>query len=259
MAAPIGCLILHGFTSSLDTVQALVPVCEQLGLPYRTPLLRGHGTQPEDLRGVTWQDWYADAEAALDELRTHVEHVVVCGLSMGGLIALHLAAARPHDVAGVVTIAAALEIANPWVRATPLMARFISMRNSHPANGYADPSLVTQNTNYRRYPLDALVSLYRYGPVVKRLLPQVRAPLLVIHSHNDRTITPRSAEMIYEQAGSSDKQLRWFDNCRHQMLQDCEADAIVATIADILKRIADQRKLQLFERDAHQANRRQTQ
>lgn len=259
MAAPVGCLILHGFTSSLDTVRALVPACEKLEIPYRMPLLRGHGTQPEDLRGVTWQDWYADAEAALDELRTQAEQVVVCGLSMGGLVALHLAALRPTDIAGVVTIAAALEIANPWVRITPLMSRFITMRNSRPASGYADPSLVAHNTNYRRYPLDALVSLYLYGPVVKRMLPQVRAPLLVVHSRNDRTITPRSAQTIYEQAGSSDKQLRWFDNCRHQMLQDCEADAVIASISDMLKRIDDQRKLQQYEQDAHQASPQQIQ
>ena len=56
MPEPLGCLILHGFTSSLDTVRALVPMAERLGLPYRMPILRGHGTRPEDLRGVGWQD-----------------------------------------------------------------------------------------------------------------------------------------------------------------------------------------------------------
>jgi carboxylesterase len=223
------------------------------------PLLRGHGTRPEDLRGVTWQDWYYDAAAALDDLRTEVEQVVVCGLSMGGLVALHLAATRPGDVAGVVAIAAALEIANPWVRITPLMSRFIRMRDSNPASGYADASLVAHNTNYRRYPLDALVSLYRYGPIVKRMLPQVRAPLLVVHSRNDRTITPRSAQTIYEQAGSLNKQLAWFDTCRHQMLQDCEAEAVVSTIADMLKRIGSQQPLGLIEPNAHQAKQLQAQ
>ncbi len=239
MTAALGCLILHGFTSSLDTVRALVPVCERLGLPYRMPVLRGHGTRPADLRGVTWQDWYDDAHSTLRNLCTEVDRVVLCGLSMGGLVALHLAANVPEQVAGVITIAAALEIADPLVRLAPLGARLGLSIPSNPAQSFADPTLVARSTNYRRFPLDALVSLYRYGPVVQRLLPQVQAPLLVIHSRNDQTIKPRSATIIYERAGSVDKQLRWFDTCRHQMLQDCEADAVVATIEGMLKRIAD--------------------
>src|SRR4051812_27268772 len=80
----VGVLLLHGLTSSLATVSGLVPHLEAAGLPYAMPTLRGHGTKPEDLRGVTWHGWYEDAERALDELLTRCDRVVVMGLSMGG-------------------------------------------------------------------------------------------------------------------------------------------------------------------------------
>lgn len=230
MPAPLGCLILHGFTSSLDTVRALEPMARRRGLPYRMPLLRGHGTQPEDLIGVRWQDWYADAQTALTDLLTECDRVTVCGLSMGGLVALHLAAEQPDRIAGVVTIAAAIRIRDPLARFTPLFARWATMISSNPAIGFSDPALVATNTNYRRFPLDAVASLYRYSGLVRRMLPRVHAPLLVLHSRRDRTITPRSAQIIYNRSSSIDKQLRWFETCGHQMLQDCETEAVVAAI-----------------------------
>ena len=104
----VGCLVLHGLTSSLATVSNLLPYLEARGIPHAMPTLRGHGTRPEDLRGVTWHHWYEDAERALDELLDRCERAVVMGLSMGGVVALHLAAQRPERLAGVVTVAAAL-------------------------------------------------------------------------------------------------------------------------------------------------------
>jgi carboxylesterase len=245
MTAPLGCLILHGFTSSLDTVRALVPMVERLGLPYRMPILRGHGTRPEDLRGVTYRDWFADAAAALHDLREEADQVAVCGLSMGGLVALNIAAAYPHDVACVATIAAALRLSNRLIRITPLAARVLRNRmwQGNPASGYADPALVAQNTNYRMFPLDAVVSLYRYGAVVEQILPRVQAPLLVIHSRRDLVIKPVSAEIIYRRAGSHDKQLRWFERSGHEMLQDLEADAVVAAIENFIQQQRTTRNL----------------
>ncbi len=230
MSARLGCLIIHGFTSSLDTVRALVPMATRLSLPYRIPILRGHGTRPEDLCGITWQDWFDDAVAALDDLQAEADRIIVCGHSMGGLVALHLAAEHPEAIAGVATTAAALRIADPLVRLSPLAVRFIEMWKSNPTRGFADVSLAMRNTNYRQFPLDALVSLYRYGPIVTALLPRVQAPLLLLHSRSDRVIKPISAEIIYQRAGSDDKQIRWFERSGHEMLQDCEADAVVAAI-----------------------------
>src|SRR5215213_1606568 len=89
--APYGVLVLHGLTSSLASVTPVADRLEARGLPCAVPWLRGHGTRPEDLVGVTWRDWYADAAEALDALLGRCEYAAVVGLSMGGLLALHLA------------------------------------------------------------------------------------------------------------------------------------------------------------------------
>jgi carboxylesterase len=240
MTHDLSLLILHGFTSSHDTVRALAPMTERLRLPYQIPWLRGHGTQPEDLRGVRWRDWYDDARESLAAMHRAHGPVVVCGHSMGGLVALHLAADAPDQVAGVITIAAALRIANPLGRLMPLLGRVRLMRPSDLSFGFNDKSLAFRNTNYPAFPLDAAASLHRYAPLVERRLAQVRAPLLVLHSRRDRTVRPEAAEIIHARAGSADKQIRWFERTGHQMLLDCEEDAVVAAIEAWLTRLREQ-------------------
>src|SRR4051794_7007661 len=105
---PLGVLLLHGFSASLDTVNGLCPDLEKAGLPYRMPVLRGHGATPEALSGVRARDWVADAATAFRDLLQEVDSVVVVGLSMGGLVTLALAMERPERLAGEVTLAAAL-------------------------------------------------------------------------------------------------------------------------------------------------------
>jgi carboxylesterase len=234
---PLGVLIIHGFMSSLDAVRAVTPVAERLNLPYRMPVLRGHGTRPEDLRGVTRFDWYADAEAALLDLRREVDRVVVCGLSMGGLVALELAVYHPDDLAGVIAIAPALRIASPLIHFGEIIARLTPMWTPPPGRGYADQSLATKSTNYKRFATDAALSLHRYGQVMAELLPRVKAPLLILHARNDRVIKPLSAKLIYEQAGSREKELVWFDHCNHEMLLDCESVAVLAAIERYLRKM----------------------
>jgi len=65
---PFGILLLHGFSSTPENFRELIPHIETLGLPYRSPILRGHGAEsPEALRGVKWTEWMANCEDALLE------------------------------------------------------------------------------------------------------------------------------------------------------------------------------------------------
>src|SRR4051812_28032023 len=66
---PTGVLLLHGFTSSPAEVRPLGDFLAAQGYTVYSPLLAGHGTAPEDLRGTTWRDWVASAEAGEEVLR----------------------------------------------------------------------------------------------------------------------------------------------------------------------------------------------
>src|SRR3989442_7987488 len=103
-----GVLLLHGFSGSPLEMTPLADALARVGWETSIVRLAGHGTSPDDLARVTWQEWVASAREAYQDLRRRCRRVALVGLSMGGALALYLAAADPP--AAVVTISAPVRI-----------------------------------------------------------------------------------------------------------------------------------------------------
>lgn len=109
-------LLLHGFTSHpLLTLGPLPQVLREAGFAVSQPALPGHGTRPEDLLKVSWQDWLKVAREAYGKLP---EPKGVVGLSMGALLSAHLAAENPTQA--LVALAPALALRHPLAPLAPL-------------------------------------------------------------------------------------------------------------------------------------------
>src|SRR5262245_63777792 len=83
---PHGVLVLHGFTGNPDSMRGLGHAAAAAGYAVELPRLPGHGTDVADMLLTTWDDWAAEAEAALARLRAKLPEggrIVVVGLSMG--------------------------------------------------------------------------------------------------------------------------------------------------------------------------------
>lgn len=230
----IGVLLLHGFTSSVRTVDGMVPHLKSAGIPYRIPVLRGHGTHFTALEGVTAQDWYDDAEAALLDLCSEVDRVVVVGLSMGGLLALNLGIRQPDKLAGLVTWAAALRFRDPLSGLTPLLAKFVKSWPSPEA--FNDPSLKCNAANYPRFMTSSFASLLNYAQETELRLNQLHVPISVLMSKRDQVIDPIAANVIYRDVSSTHREIHWFTRSGHEMGQDLEAEAVFETTMDFVNR-----------------------
>jgi carboxylesterase len=240
---PYGVLILHGFTSSLDCVREVEPPLKTLGLPTRMPILRGHNAKsPEALRGVTWHDWVSDAELALQDLLLEVEKTIVIGLSMGGLVALTLAADHGEKLDSIILAAAAIQMSSPFAPGkpynflTPLLP-VLFKKWDLTKKTYADKSLAQYDTNYLWAPMDALNSFIDFSKATRKRLVEVRAPTLIIQSHKDSTVEPKSAEIIYNQISTPVelKRIVWFEITDHEMFRDCERYAIIDVILNYVR------------------------
>lgn len=231
--APLGVLVLHGFTGHLDTVIGLKPYLEAQGFACRFPVLRGHGTHFRDLKGVTNRDWYADAEKALLELSQETNRLAVVGLSMGGLVTLELAMNHPEKLSGIVTVAPALKFANPLAFLTPILSKMIPYWPSQ--SSFRDSKLAKNCKNYRWMATDALNSLYHYSKLIEKRLSEVKTPILILHSHKDQVIQPKSSQIIHDRVSSPQKELVWFKESGHEMMQDLEAPAVFEAIVRFLK------------------------
>lgn len=237
---PLGCLLLHGFTSHINCIDPLEPRVKKLGLPYRMPVLRGHGTKASDLEGVVWRDWLEDGEKALHELLQECDKVVPVALSMGSLVGLNLAVKYPEKMAGIVCIAPALKSKSRLAPFAPVVARLQKQYKFKPDPlGYYDQEAFKTNQNYMEVPSAAIVEFlkfakYTYSPNLSR---QIKIPIQIIASANDRTIDNRTAQWLYDTVSSPVKELRWFQHSGHEMLRDAEKEQILDLIEGFLARL----------------------
>lgn len=229
---PLGALILHGFTGSLDTVRPLIAPVEALGLPWRMPALRGHGTRYEDLAGVKYRDWVTDAEAALDDLLTECDRVVVVGLSMGGLVALTLGIERATAIAGLVLLAPALRFADPLTMLTPLLKLLFPYWDA--PSSFQDKQLeAARSTNYKKFPTATFSQLLDFASEVERKLPLVRVPVVAFFTRRDQTVHRIVPKLLKDRVGGSYREVM-FEQTGHEMLQDSEAEAVAKAVGEAI-------------------------
>src|SRR4051794_28634285 len=153
------------------------------GLTVTAPRLPGHGTHWEDLARTTWTDWEAEALGALDDLSPRCGAVCVVGVSMGGAMALHLAATHPDQVASVAVINAYIH--DPRLALAPV-ARVFTRTKKLRTNDINKPG--QDEVAYDRAPVATLGSLAQLLKRAESELPEVRQPLLVFSSTQDHLV-----------------------------------------------------------------------
>lgn len=227
-------LLLHGFTSSLDCVKKPAEALRAAGFEVATPILRGHGTKWQDLRGVKAADWFEDGRRALEALiEKHGGPVAVVGLSMGGLVALDLAIRFPDKVAIVIGAAPALAFANPL---SPLSKYVGKVVKTFPSpNAFTDQELRKKvDTNYKKFPTLTFAELYAYSRDVRSRLQDLTVPVHLIHSLKDKVIPPSATRFVLETARSERKSVSWYSSSGHELFLDLESDAVAAEVRDVL-------------------------
>ncbi len=228
----VGVLLVHGFTGSPYEVRPVGAYLAELGIGSIGVRLRGHGTHPNDMLGCTHRDWLADAEAGLGELLARYRRVFLIGMSMGGTIALNLAARRANDprIAGVVPLCAPLKLVDWRLGLAGILSRLIRWQ-AWGRPDIKDQSAWDSHVAYRRFRSPAILPLLALLRETIDLLPRVRQPLMVVQARHDNVVPPTNAQLILDGVASGDKEILWLDDCYHVVTVDFEAPVVNAAIA----------------------------
>lgn len=245
----VACLLVHGFTATPQEMRFLGERLHASGYTIHGARVAGHATSVEELEQTKWQQWYASVEARLGELRQRHSHVVVVGQSMGSLLALSLAAQHPEDVAAVALLAPAVVLQRGWLETVrpilPLVGYLPSPRLRYLAKGIsdiADPSAHAERECYDRMPIRALNQLLLLQRHVRRQLPLVRQPALVVHAHQDHTCSPRGVEYLQERLGGP-VEVVMLPRSYHVVSVDFEREQVAELVADFTARSQLSRQL----------------
>ena len=228
---PAGILLLHGFTGNPSSMRPLGEWLTARGHAVECPRYPGHGTSWKDLARPRWQEWAAEAGRALDRLTERTEAVVACGLSMGGAMALHLAATRPDSIRSVVVVNGFLR--DRRITLVPYFWRLVP-----PQKGVGnDIAKEAQNElPYERIPARGIAELARFLRTVNGELPSVRQPVVVFNSPQDHVVPKGTAQWLMSRLGTTEKELVELPNSYHVATLDHDAEMIFERTHELAQR-----------------------
>jgi carboxylesterase len=217
----IGVLVLHGFTGSPTSMARWARVFADNGCSVRLPLLPGHGTTPEDMAKSTQDQWVAAADAAFAELEAISDSVFVVGLSMGGALALHVAARQA--AAGVVVVNPGLVVDQKISVLAPVLKYAVKFVPAI-ADNIAKPGV--SERGYDRTPVAAVAQLRRLFARTRSLLPQIQCDVLALISRTDAVVSPASLAALRAGVPSEQLTVEHLEKSCHVATMDHDAEQI---------------------------------
>ena len=234
-AGPIAILMIHGFTGSPLSIKPWANALHESGYTVCVPRLPGHGSTWEEMNQTTWRDWYREIRSHYETLRLRHERVFVAGFSMGGSLALHLAAEKGAEIEGLMLVNPSVHDRRSVMKLVPFLKYFI-------------PSLAGRGTDvaapnppkhsYGRTPLRALSSLQELWQIVEKELSTIDNPLMIGYSINDHVVDPLNSETVIDNIASVDIREVIFEKSFHNVALDYDLELLVDAsrgfIADVL-------------------------
>ncbi|MET7653800.1 alpha/beta fold hydrolase [Streptomyces sp. NPDC005486] len=231
----VGVLLCHGFTGSPQSLRPWARYLAGQGLTVSLPLLPGHGTRWEDMALTGWPDWYAEVDRELRALRDRCARVFVAGLSMGGALALRLAAKHGEGVEGVIVVNPANKVHGLSAYALPV-ARHLVRTTKGITSDIAKAGVL--ESGYDRVPLHSAHSLRTFLRLVDGELPQVTQPLLLLRSLQDHVVPSADPARILGRVSSTDVTEILLEQSYHVATLDHDADRIFEESYAFIARIA---------------------
>jgi esterase/lipase len=194
----VGVLLVHGYLASPEQMRPLLEHLTQRRITAYNVRLSGHGTSVVDLATRYWRDWYYSVRYGYTILSRMVEHVYVCGFGVGGLLGWLLAAHNPPRLSGIVSISAAMRPNERYAAATPLVdaAGHLLMKIGVRKKGIDFMNKESENPHftYPKNPVHGMYQIHALIHEVRRLLPDVSVPALIIQGGDNPAVDAEGAE-----------------------------------------------------------------
>jgi len=234
----VGCLLIHGFSGSPSEMRWMGERLAKFGWTVLGVQLSGHGTTPEDMAKTRWEDWAKDAEVGVSKLKESCDTVIGVGLSMGGLLTLHLAILGVID--GLVTMNAPMVLADRRTRFARLVRPFMKyVGKSKSATTLSKP--ITDRFVYDRIPVDGLISLNRGIVQVRSKLYQIKCPALLMQSTKDFTVNPVSVQIIRKKIQQVNPVVVYWEKSGHILTLGPEREEVTLKVHEFIQQLNTKR------------------
>lgn len=229
----IGCLLIHGFSSTPAEVRELGEKLKTFGYTVYGVKLAGHGTTVEDFETSKYSDWIDSVTDAYNKLKKSCSKVCVIGHSMGGVLALNIA--ENYSVDKLVLLAPALITKDKAAIFVPFLKYFMKYTQWPPMERPKEE--IKYLLGYNKIPLACIHELSKLQTITRRKLSNIDSKMLIIHSKNDNSISKKGIEIINKRVASREIKNVCLNKCAHNITIECEKETVFEEVLQFLKYI----------------------
>jgi carboxylesterase len=238
------CLLIHGFTGTPKEMRWMGEYLRRQGYTCLGVRLAGHATHPEDMIRSRWTDWAASVEDGYHLLCGINQDIFLIGLSMGANLSLLLS--TQLKVKGVIAMSTPSRLPSDYpIWLIQLMSLFIKSRpktNEPPGSGWFDKEAYQDHIAYPQNPVRAAAELKKLIREMHKALPKVNAPVLLMHSKDERYVLPDNTETIYARlVNASDKRKVYITGSGHVLPRDASRELVFNTAVEFIQRVSNQK------------------
>lgn len=240
-SGPVGCLLLHGFTSSPQELRELGDYLAEREITVLCPLLPGHGTNPLDMNKIRCEQWYRTSDDAYAKLSAECKEVFICGLSMGGLLTWRLGS--QVEATGLISLASLIVVTSTWTkRATAWLLSFIvgifvpCFTKKHIGH-IKDPEEQKKRVAYLHISFKSVREFLRLGAEAWGWMSNLRQDkiLMIASLHDPNPKAAERASQLYLAALPETARLIWLKKSGHLVTNDYERKQVFEEIYNFIK------------------------
>ncbi len=208
--------LIHGYTGSpTDFNSSIYKLSKIFNMNVKVPLLCGHGGRVSDLDNIDYNHFLIQLENEIKKDIGEGKKIIIGGFSLGGIIALSLAAKYPVD--GV------FSISMPYKLKFPLNIKILESLKIF--KKYWKKIVRKEEKDTRRgavYYDEMHINVLKIirdarEEIEEKCINKLSCKCLLIHSTNDKIGDYRSVKDLFDRIPSKEKKIKIFDNSHHNI------------------------------------------
>jgi carboxylesterase len=233
------CLLIHGFTGTPKEMRGMGEFLHGQGYTCLGIRLAGHATNPEDMIRSRWTDWVTSVEDGYQLLCGVTENIFLIGLSMGGILAL--LTSTWLNVKGVIAMSTPSRLPTDYpiwfIELISTVLHYQPKSKEPPGSGWFDKTY-KDHVAYAKNPVRSAAELKKLILEMRAALPKVKAPVLLMHSKDEKYILHDNVEDIFaELTNATDKTKLSITGSGHVLPRDASREEVFQASLEFIQRI----------------------
>ena len=205
--------------------------------------LRGRGkSDGERFYVQNFDDYVSDVATFISIVKEQEPDLplFILGHSAGGVVACVYTLDHQQELAGLICESFAFQVPAPDFALAVLkglshIAPHAHVLKLHNEDFSRDPKVVEFMNNdpliaHEAQPTQTVAAMVRADERLKKELPQITLPVLILHGTNDKATKPAGSQYFYDTTGSQDKTLKLYEGHFHDLLNDLDKETVMADI-----------------------------